>query len=675
MRKLLGKLGGGAIARPFPHAVTLFLLISASVFLALPEAANAQVWVSSGFKAGSDAQHITAYCSTSAVDPNTGQTSPAATDYAMFSVLCYLTTSTGQTIVVLPYGVPPPYSIDGLGHPITWGYGVLGNPTALSSIEIQTQMGVTYTIHSYHQLNFIQIGIASPCPAPIIWTMNVPPYTVARDDCSLDPEGFWSMPPVPVPTYGPEPNYSTTSTSIAKEVTGSMTGTGTYNVILDWDPAYNYLLWDGGPWPIATTSAVYTSCPTPKLTTMSPKTWFAGKSYPVTITGTGFTTSANATASCPVTPVAAKVASGSSASLTNVTVVSPTQITFTVEPAASDPTGNAAITVGSSSNGGQFSVRTQILGNQIQWNGKTISTTDGSTPPTKNAIVGQKIALTTPTLPAGITANTTTWTVGGTNIGNYLPGNGANSVPQTTLANSSLTTYWINAGTDIPVTYQYCADASVPDVGGQCSPIATASFTVTAPTGGSIGVAHVGTVGIQQMNGSPYLQFGTVYATNAGVLFTPSATAPPGSTNNFTWAQLLSMDTMSLNGSSCSFLPDAGPDLDNVYPADPVPGTNNFGDGPYTQLLPTDTLVTRTFNAQTYLLWNSGLSDAISVPIGSVAWNFSGQATNSGTSTTPKWTASGTGNAGSFVPSASQPYYGYPIWTMATANATCYPIN
>jgi hypothetical protein len=376
-----------------------------------------------------------------------------------------------------------------------------------------------------------------------------------------------------------------------------------------------------------------------------------------------------------VTPVAAKVASGSSASLTNVTVVSPTQITFTVEPAASDPTGNAAITVGSSSNGGQFSVRTQILGNQIQWNGKTISTTDGSTPPTKNAIVGQKIALTTPTLPAGITANTTTWTVGGTNIGNYLPGNGANSVPQTTLANSSLTTYWINAGTDIPVTYQYCADASVPDVGGQCSPIATASFTVTAPTGGSIGVAHVGTVGIQQMNGSPYLQFGTVYATNAGVLFTPSATAPPGSTNNFTWAQLLSMDTMSLNGSSCSFLPDAGPDLDNVYPADPVPGTNNFGDGPYTQLLPTDTLVTRTFNAQTYLLWNSGLSDAISVPIGSVAWNFSGQATNSGTSTTPKWTASGTGNAGSFVPSASQPYYGYPIWTMATANATCYPIN
>ena len=68
---------------------------------------------------------------------------------------------------------------------------------------------------------------------------------------------------------------------------------------------------------LGTSSAVYPSCPTPKVTTMSPKTWFAGKSYPVTITGTGFTTSANATASCPVTPVAAKVASGSSASLTN----------------------------------------------------------------------------------------------------------------------------------------------------------------------------------------------------------------------------------------------------------------------------------------------------------------------------------------------------------------------
>jgi hypothetical protein len=50
MRKLLGKLGG-AIAGPLLRATALYFPISVAFFIVLPEITNAQVWVSSGFKA------------------------------------------------------------------------------------------------------------------------------------------------------------------------------------------------------------------------------------------------------------------------------------------------------------------------------------------------------------------------------------------------------------------------------------------------------------------------------------------------------------------------------------------------------------------------------------------------------------------------------------------------
>ena len=133
---------------------------------------------------------------------------------------------------------------------------------------------------------------------------------------------------------------------------------------------------------------------------------------------------------------------------------------------------------------------------------------------------------------------------------------------------------------------------------------------------------------------------------------------------------------MVLNGTSCNSLPDAGPDLDNKYPYPPVIGTNEFGDSPAVQLLPADNEVSRTFNAQTYLLWSSGLTNSIPVPIGSIMWNFTGMATNSGTSTTQKWKAKGSKNVGSFVPSdISQASYGYPTWSNFITNGKCYATN
>ena len=78
----------------------------------------------------------------------------------------------------------------------------------------------------------------------------------------------------------------------------------------------------------------------------------------------------------------------------------------------------------------------------------------------------------------------------------------------------------------------------------------------------------------------------------------------------------------------------------------------------------------RTFKAQMYLMWSPNISNSIPVPIGSTTWNFSGTATNSGTPTNPKWGATGSGSAGTFVASSK-----YAAWTTHTTNGTCGATN
>ena len=129
-------------------------------------------------------------------------------------------------------------------------------------------------------------------------------------------------------------------------------------------------------------------CPPPTITAVSPSIWFAGKTYDnVKITGTGFTTTDKATASCPATTVTIAAADGSAVPIGNVNVDSKTKITLTgVAPPASDPTQSATVTAGTSPNTGTFNTA-QILGNQIKCaasmancGGSVISTADGSDP-------------------------------------------------------------------------------------------------------------------------------------------------------------------------------------------------------------------------------------------------------------------------------------------------------
>ncbi len=196
MRKPLGKLG--AIVRSFPHAATLFLLLSAAFFLALPETANAQIWVTSGFMVTPatplgvsgitftpGSQTETAFCSTSASNPTTGQSSPAAAAYNTFIASCTLTPSAGTTIVSTQCPSEPIYDYPS------------GNPTGLCSIEFVPQPNVTYTVNSSHELQFNLAPSGTICGQPAFY-----------EYCLSDPLGYYSMNPNSSSIWPPSPTYT-----------------------------------------------------------------------------------------------------------------------------------------------------------------------------------------------------------------------------------------------------------------------------------------------------------------------------------------------------------------------------------------------------------------------------------------------------------------------------------
>ena len=666
MRKFLGQLGE-AIPRQFPYAATLLLLISAALSLALPETANAQIWVTSGFMVTPGAQTETAYCSTSAVNPSTGQNSQAATDYNEFFVYCTVTPSDGSATITSTQ-CPAGYA----GR-LPAGSSAGGNPTGQCSFTFQPKPGVTYTIKSKHGLQF---GILTDCPAA--------PSGGGFAWCYVDPGGFWAY------AYSPgTPTYATQSSSVTQGVTYPgpaqdipYWGIGQYSITQDW--------------PVASSSAKWAaSCPTPNITSISPSTWIAGQTYnPVTITGTGFTTTANATSACPVNTVTVTTPDGSAVSVSGVNIASTTSITASVQPASTAPTESATVTV---SGNPAATTTAQILGNQIQCDPSmnctqpVISTVDGTNPPLQNVVVGQQIKLTTPALPSGITATSTTWTVGGTRIANYAPTTASASVTEladTDLQKSQATFYWVYPGSSIPVTYTYCVDIEGANPVNQCSLPANAAFNVTGPTGGLMSFTPFApAVTISNLTactdsngytwpGGPWMYYATGVTGLAcpgeadypayGINFNTPTGYANDSGGSYLLVQLISSDTTTGESVGTSV---AGLDTDYPY------GEPPSADSPKVYLQSTATSVTRSFTANMFLMWQSSSANSIPVPLGYQTWGFSGTASCSaacGAASSWTVTTNGTpGPIGSFTPSsASQTQVlnntlvdGYPTWT------------
>jgi len=643
----------------------------------MPETGNAQLWVSSGFKPGPDAQHMTAYCSTSAIDPATGNVSPTATDYESFYASCSVTSSTGDTFT----NPSPTCSNPGayLGWPGQPSNGTQANPwdniadpTGICKIDFTVQQGVQYTLNSVHWMLFNQNENGAS------YYFCNPYNTSSTCNFWLDPEGFMILPL----KFGPY--FSTKETSIVQEITGSMTGTGVNQIFpfVSCSDGQNIPSCDfNGIWQIASTSAQYSVCPTPKITSISPRTWFAGKSYDVTITGTGFTSPA-----CPVTPVV----SWMNDLLPNL-VVSPTQITFTITPPANAPTENAGVVIGNATNGGKITVRTQVLGNQIQWtqNGKTstISTTNGSTPPIQNAVVGQQIVLKT-TTPATTAYDgspvSQIWTVDGTRIKNYAPTTASASVTELAdadLKNNEATFYWVYPGSPIPVTYQYCVNIPGASDEGQCSLPANAVFTVTGPTA-SIHVNPRDWMVSDPFTACDNLRVLALGWLNANTIdCTPSVQIPgiefeaidisgiPDSGGEFQWVQLLTANTLK-GTSPGEIVPplNLGTGLDKSYPYPPdnpldTPSNTKASDTLTNNLDSTLATQTRTTNATMYLLWKSKVDNSsIPVPLAYVPWAAYAKVTINGWNISQKPT---TGQSNTST--KNDPNYGLPTWGIPTS--------
>jgi len=86
-------------------------------------------------------------------------------------------------------------------------------------------------------------------------------------------------------------------------------------------------------------------CPTPTLSPespLTPDTWVPGATFRLTVTGSGFTTAANATKRCPSTVITAAM-NGTEIKLSNLTVVNSSTISATVSVPAELPGGTVNV--------------------------------------------------------------------------------------------------------------------------------------------------------------------------------------------------------------------------------------------------------------------------------------------------------------------------------------------
>jgi hypothetical protein len=500
---------------------------------------------------------------------------------------------------------------------------------------------------------------------------------------------------VRITNYG-EPSAFISSTQMMFDVKvkdGASSGTYSFSMTCD------------GNCPVATAPVQIQGCPDETITSVSPNIWFAGKAYKTTITGTNFITKEKATKLCPVSKVDA-TATSSNVSVSDVTVVSDTQITATIKPEKDSPVEQGTVTVDSETS------NTQIIDNEVQWNNQgTLENIAGifATGAPQQAVVGQQILLTTnPNLPGNITVTDSTWTVGGTKIDGYT----ANPADPTSasvtelkdddLKKPNITFYWVYP-TDSPVTYNYCVTIpglSSDDIASKlnCSLTEKATFNVTGPGDAQMNTDPYYAVTLSQLIVKPcqsgsvakFMVYGSLTGYfepqcpnmggdtgTPGVLFTSPGSSSPSGT--YTFAQKVNHDswTRTYTAGTSSATCSTTPGLDGRYPY-PLYAEGQAADAPGVELFPVNKKVRRNFAATMYLLWTSSIPNSIPVPIGYQDWHFQASTTNPSAPTKQSWTTpvwQFIGTNGDFVPSApSQSSNGYPTWS-ALAASNCSTVS
>jgi hypothetical protein len=301
---------------------------------------------------------------------------------------------------------------------------------------------------------------------------------------------------------------------------------------------------------------------------------------------------------------------------------------------------------------------------------------------TQSVVVGQQIALSgSVSLPACMSKSSEQWTPSssssvGTPIGGYAgsaTSGSVTSLPSTT--SSTYTFYWVYPATSVPVTYQYSMSGGGSAVS---SPVASATFNITGPSGGTMTNTHFSSVTVKDWSGTctpdgagPYFVYGslavsgnTPSCTSTGTVGISFSTSGYSNFSGGDWwfVQLLNSQTITVGTSTCT----STSGKDGPYPNPPPEN-----DSPFFHLLSTDRSISRSFNAAMYLMWKSSTANSIPVPLGYQVWGFSGSANCSAScGSAANWipTTSGTpGPVGTFVQStAQQSSFGYPKWTVQT---------
>lgn len=294
---------------------------------------------------------------------------------------------------------------------------------------------------------------------------------------------------------------------------------------------------------------------------------------------------------------------------------------------------------------------------------------------TQNAIIGERVNLSVET-GSGEPPSNVQWSIGGNSVANYVANGSTGTVTAlTNLTNDTLNYYWFVSGQGIQIS----ATATV--FGTEVTKYAFFNVagpsekepTVTLPTNGQINIKTLGPC--SGGTPGPAMVFGSISGPNAGCTYSglagidftpPGATGPAG---NFFFVQLVTGDTViySRTGATLTCTGTNTPGLDADYPYQ-----NKFNqlvnDAPFSFLPGTYTTSSRDFSATMYLMWQSNNPGSIPVPMGSVAWGFSGS-TSQPQANSGNWSApSGSGSAQTFAPASSP--NSFPQWTGVEGNAS-----
>lgn len=288
---------------------------------------------------------------------------------------------------------------------------------------------------------------------------------------------------------------------------------------------------------------------------------------------------------------------------------------------------------------------------------------------TQSVVAGQQIVLYAdyqPYIDQSVDAQE--WSVAGPIVGGFVHSSSGGGPSPISLNGQSATFYWVTAGNSRTVNFTVYLSNGFESFTSSAS----ATFNVSAPTPATPTVSNyflmtVDTLtGCEVNPGGQYLVYGNLTGAapgcgnpsgTPGISFVPPRTQSPA--GSFFFVQVVNSGTVIYSRTGATLTCTGVPGLDGQYPYQGKMG-QIVNDAPLAPLLSTYTAAGRSFSATMYLMWQSNTASSIPVPLGSVAWQFSGSATQPQQNST--WgSPTGGGSAGNFI--AGSGASSYPTWT------------